>query len=334
MHPIILSRYTKYSLAAALTICLAIYASSLIFKSSTPNLNQKLFGNAAVLPEGQRQQPASAPALTKGSTPLADKQALDNIYQQWPNSLVAQFLGLSHQDGFIKASAAAENIFDRGNNDDIDFLFAILELQVPPGFSQTEWQALQTRSLDYLAEEWPQHNLAEQRLLEALQLPTTPEFIKNEIIARSDTMHKKSAQPEVIENLLWDATQLHNNDRAATALTSLSRISYNSNQIDTQRLNQQAKELIKSKNTTPKTRVVAMEVANWLQSPEVYQQALNILDERKKHDQSVQIAAINTLIRSGNNEHIPRLENLLANAENTIIQRAATQAIKLLNNPK
>ncbi|MBX2858573.1 MAG: hypothetical protein KTR17_07910 [Cellvibrionaceae bacterium] len=324
----------QYFAATSTIICVGVLIANVIKPGKDSGLGNNALQNenalnAAILNSGQREHPRKSEAIKRDRKNNTERAKI--LYQRNQDTLFGVFLALNANGEFIQASRAAEKIFDRGNAQDIAFLFSILHLGTPEGFSDYEWQAMQSRSLDYLTDEWPQHAQAESRLVSMLQNNAVSSYVKNEIIARSDSIYNHSEQPEKISALLWRVSSEEKNDLAATALTSLSRISYHTNEIDNKRLHDLSLELVGSKRVSNTTRMVAMEVANWLESPEIEAHALKILNSQNPPSDEIQLAAIKSLILSGNTAHIPLLKNVGKRIENPSLKRAAAQAIVLLD---
>ena len=326
------AKYWKLS-AALLAAMLCFIAVMLALTKDDKTPAQEIYYNTAVLPENQHYQPrplAEIEAKQNQQSPVskAGQQKAETLFKQRQDPLVGDFLGLN-EGGFNKASQAAEAIFDRGNSDDLTFLVAALSLERPEAFSDDEWQALQSRSIDYLVDERKTPGGTEEQLLSLIESSDASDYVKRQVVNNIHTMYKYSEQGENLKQKLWQITAKPESDLAATALTSLARISYQSNSVDTENLKQKAVELSRSKKANLSTRVVAMEAATWLNSSETQAQAMDILNDGQQPE-LLQLAAIQTLVASGNTEGLPLLEQLAA-SNKPGLKRAATHAISLIN---
>lgn len=270
----------------------------------------------------QRVEPTHAPRQSV---------AVTQIISQSADPLISEFLGVAQNDGFLTASLAAEKLFRRGSIADIEFLFQVLSLETPPGFSEQEWQAMQSRSLSFLVSQSSWLATVELRLINMLGDAQVTEFVKSGIVASSDLMYENSAAPEDIETLLWQICESQRDNMASLALASLARISQRSNTIDAMRLNDMAARLFAAPDASAAVREVATEVVNWLKSHKVYHRAVNVLQNQNAQSDLVQLAAINTLRLSGRPENIQLLEGLVQ-SENPRLRSAASQAIAALIN--
>lgn len=249
-------------------------------------------------------------------------ELVEKIISANADPLVSEFLGVAEIGGFPSASLA-----------DIEFLLEVLSLGTPQGFSEKEWHIMQSRSLGFLVERCSQRYAVESRLLTMLADTQVTEFVRSDIVARSDVMYENSEQPKDIETLLWEMieSEATRNAMARIALASLSRISHRSNTIDTLRLNAAAVSLLNSQQASDKDREVAKQVVDWLLSHKVYHRAVNVLQNQAVQAAPVRLAAINTIRLSGHRDNIPLLQ-AVAQSENPLLSRAAQQAISELAN--
>lgn len=257
------------------------------------------------------------------------KNLREQLARELDDPLAAALFGLGDDKSFAGVSAAAERMFDRGGEADAEALFRYLETPLTAALDEQEWQAMQRRIVDYLVMEWPQHERAQDHLLALFENPQTQPSVRSAVARRLDKLYQRSAAPEVITEALWSSAAVPGDDIASASLVALARINAKSDGVDTARLRDTATEIASDGRSSVMTKVTAMEIATWLGSPRIYTQAKHVIKEDNMPTM-LQLAAIATIMKSGDASNIDALEELAENRPYPV-NKAAAEAIKRLN---
>ena len=168
----------------------------------------------------------------------------------------------------------------------------------------------------------------QQKLIALLSDESISLYVKGEIIERMDSLYVKSNNGGEAEKKLWQYAEMEHSDLASTALATLARLSYTTEDIDKNRLSELANALIANENMSVNTRVTALEVADWLDKAELDVTMVKILTQ-KKQPEPLQLAAINMLSRSVNDSSLNKLLEL-AKSENVTLSQATDEAISAM----
>ena len=255
--------------------------------------------------------------------------AQNPLWERYQQAEVKEIFALTLATSDIKRRKALDALFDRASAADLNFLYDYLKSDKPKLISYEEHYANINNILDFLLLEHKDIGRTESTLLTLLENHETDHFTKMAIVQRLDVLHEKGEEQELVEGHLWQLSTLKGSRLAAIAISSLTRLSINTTDIDSKALENRIIDILKQDDADELTQVVALQIATWMDLPSVEALAEKFLIPEKPSI-TLQLAAVNTFYKRKN---ISRLQQLSNNKDGVDedVREALKNAIALLN---
>ncbi len=284
---------------------------------------------------GLRRTESDADAALKQEPlpPALDEAELKAIKAQltgeFQDPLVLTLFGLKGESTYEHINYTADKLFDRGNKTDVAAMLRYLQTPLLINLNDMEWRAIQRHIVDYMAMEYADREHAEQSLLALLGREDIDTPVKTAVLNRMEKVYAASPRPENIEQTLWQLAEGSDHGLASESLKALTRVSYENQSIDQGKLSRVSAAIVSQQGAGVIARVIAMQVATWLENPAIFPEALQLI-KRQDSPEMLKMAAIDTISRLGDASAVDELE-ALGESESAAVQRAARAAIEKLS---